>query len=135
MLFGVYGFVGAEKTAISTVPSAQASIPVYLPRTPTPTATPDPVSGALILTWDDSISNLLQLKCSICHGPASITGFSMDSYNNFMSGGNDGPITVPGDPDASLLVQLQSAGGHPGQLNDLELTAIKEWIIAGAPEK
>jgi cytochrome b subunit of formate dehydrogenase len=135
MLFGVYGFVGAEKTAISTVPSAQASIPVYLPRTPTPTATPDPVSGALILTWDDSISNLLQSKCSACHGPASITGFSMDSYNNFMIGGNDGPIIVPGDPDASLLVQLQSAGGHPGQLNDLELTAIKEWIIAGAPEK
>jgi hypothetical protein len=41
----------------------------------------------------------------------------------------------PGDPDQSLLVQVQQKGGHPGQLTPDELATIIAWIKAGAPEK
>jgi hypothetical protein len=34
-----------------------------------------------------------------------------------------------------VLVQIQQAGGHPGQLSQDELNAVIEWIQAGAPER
>jgi hypothetical protein len=42
---------------------------------------------------------------------------------------------VPGDAEASIMVQVQSQGGHPGQLTPEELKSVIEWIKAGAPEK
>jgi hypothetical protein len=32
------------------------------------------------------------------------------------------------------LIQVQSAGGHPGQLNASDLENLIKWIAAGAPE-
>jgi hypothetical protein len=52
-----------------------------------------------------------------------------------LKGGDSGPAIIPGDPDDSLLVQIQSAGNHPGQLTEEELQLVIEWIQAGAPEK
>jgi hypothetical protein len=42
---------------------------------------------------------------------------------------------VPGDPEASLLLEVQSAASeHFGQVLDDELAALREWILEGAPE-
>jgi hypothetical protein len=62
-------------------------------------------------------------------------GLSFASYADAIRGATDGPVIMPGDPANSKLLAVQSAGGHPGQLNPDELTAIKNWIIAGAPDK
>jgi hypothetical protein len=52
-----------------------------------------------------------------------------------VAGGANGPVIVPGDSRASLLVQKQSgAQAHFGQLTPEELAAVREWIDAGAPE-
>ena len=51
-----------------------------------------------------------------------------------MKGGKNGPVIIPGDPDNSVIVVKQSKK-HPGQLSDFELSVLKEWIAAGAPEK
>ena len=46
-----------------------------------------------------------------------------------------GPALIPGDPEASLIIQRQSgARDHFGQVLDDELQALQEWIAAGAPE-
>ena len=46
------------------------------------------------------------------------------------------PVIIPGDANASLLVQKQSgAQPHFGQLTPEELTLVIDWINAGAPEK
>lgn len=60
MLFGVYGFVRVEKTAITTLPLEEDSVPVYMPRTPTPppTITPTQGAGAFLLASDTSIAYL-----------------------------------------------------------------------------
>jgi cytochrome b subunit of formate dehydrogenase len=137
MLFGVYGFIGGEKTAITTVPPLQNLGPVYVPRTPTPAPTNAPASvpsGAL--TWDATIGLLLQAKCSLCHSAATATkGLSFASYADALRGGQDGPVIVAGDVNNSILVQVQSGSNHPGQLTADELTLVKNWIAAGAPEK
>jgi hypothetical protein len=53
-----------------------------------------------------------------------------------MAGSKNGPVIVPGDPAASLLVQKQSgAEAHFGQLSPEELQRVVEWIDAGAPEE
>ncbi len=72
MLFGIYGFVGAEKTAVSNPPLEEDSVPVYVPQTPTPLPSPTQAqgSGAFLLSWDNPIariedpgsSKLLQLQ-------------------------------------------------------------------------
>jgi hypothetical protein len=33
-----------------------------------------------------------------------------------------------------MIVQVQQAGGHPGQLTEEELDQLTAWIEAGAPE-
>jgi len=53
-----------------------------------------------------------------------------------MAGGANGPLIVPGDPQASLLVKTQSQSTpHFMQLTQPELQTIIDWITAGAPEK
>jgi hypothetical protein len=60
----------------------------------------------------------------------------MATYQAALLGGNSGrPGIVPGDPAGSVLVEVQQAGGHPGQLTDEELQAVIEWIEAGALER
>jgi cytochrome b subunit of formate dehydrogenase/mono/diheme cytochrome c family protein len=137
MLFGIYGFIGGEKTAITTVLPISNPVPIYVPQTPTPiptsNASPIPVGS---LTWDASIGAIFQSRCSLCHGDTLATnGLSFATYADAMRGATDGPVIVPGDTANSKLVVVQSAGGHPGQLNSDELAAVKNWINAGAIEK
>jgi hypothetical protein len=63
-------------------------------------------------------------------------GLNLLTYATTMSGSENGPVIVPGDPAASLLVQKQSADQpHFGQLTAEELQIVTEWIAAGALEK
>jgi hypothetical protein len=60
----------------------------------------------------------------------------LTAYQDALSGGQDGPVIVPGDPDGSLLVQKQTSDKpHFAQLNMEELDLVVKWIEAGAPEK
>ena len=52
-----------------------------------------------------------------------------------MKGAKDGAVIIPGNVDGSKLIEIQSAGNHPGQLSAEELAIVKSWIAAGAPEK
>jgi formate dehydrogenase gamma subunit len=138
MLFGIYAFVSLEQTAITTLPPAE-NVVIYSPLTPTPlptalpSVTPPPITA---VTWDGGISAILAGKCSVCHGgPAGLGGLDLSSYVGITAGGVDGAVITPGDPDGSLLVSKQSAGGHPGQLSGDELALVRRWIEAGAPEK
>ncbi len=146
MLFEVYGFVSGEQTAITTVPPQIATIPVYVPETPTPlppTPLPSPTPAATAATTPASasaptwaeIGPLLASKCGQCHGAAASGGLNLGTYADAMKGGKDGPVIVPNDAADSKLFQLQSAGGHFGQLSADELAVLKAWIEAGALEK
>ena len=71
----------------------------------------------------------------MCHGASLATnGLNMSTYADALKGAQDGPVIVPGDSAGSKLFQLQSKGGHPGQLTPDELALIKSWIDMGAQQ-
>jgi cytochrome b subunit of formate dehydrogenase/cytochrome c5 len=84
--------------------------------------------------WAGGIDRLINAKCAMCHVNTTSGGLSLKTYADALKGGNDGPAIVPGDPDKSVLVQVQQKGGHPGQLTPEELNRVIAWIKAGAPE-
>ncbi|GAP13908.1 nitrate/TMAO reductase, membrane-bound tetraheme cytochrome c subunit [Longilinea arvoryzae] len=106
----------------------------FITPTPEPTATP---AGAtpLPLTYDNQIQDLFK-KCTACHGEGGQAGLNLTSYAGLMKGSVDGAVIIPGDPENSRLVQIQSAAQpHFGQFTPDELATLIEWIQAGAPEK
>ncbi|HEY3474111.1 MAG TPA: cytochrome b/b6 domain-containing protein [Anaerolineales bacterium] len=160
MLLGVYGFVNAEQTALTTIERQAPTVEVFVPWTPTPaptltptapvtetalaTASPsgpqpteDATSGAPSsdLTWNNSIGALFEAKCTACHGAGALGGLNVSTYTDAMQGGASGPVIIPGDGNNSLLVIRQQAGGHPGQFTPEELAQVIEWIDAGALEE
>jgi len=146
LLFALFGFALGEQTAITTVPPQIATLPIYVPQTPTPMpamATIPPVptpaagtSGALgEATWAD-VAPIFGARCGACHNATLATaGLDLSSFADAMRGAQAGPIIVPGDEAHSKLILVQSAGGHPGQLTAEELALARAWIEAGAKEK
>jgi len=46
------------------------------------------------------------------------------------------PVIKPGDPQNSLLIQVQSGSpAHFAQLSPEELQLVEDWIQVGAPEQ
>ena len=143
LLFGVYAFATLENTAITTIPHPNVGGPVYSPQTATPrviptlapSATPGTDGAAAALTYDGFAGPLFQQKCSACHGAAAMAGLTLTTYADALKGAKDGAVIIPGNADGSKLVQLQTAGGHPGQLTADELKQIIAWIAGGALEK
>lgn len=158
MLLGIYGFVNAEQTALTTTERQVPTVVVFVPWTPTPAPTITPTVPATETapatatsadaqqtpgttavasgpTWDSAIGPMLQEKCLPCHGPAASGGLNLSTYADAMKGGASGPVIVPDDGENSLLVTKQQAGGHPGQLIPEEIAQVIEWIDAGALEK
>jgi cytochrome b subunit of formate dehydrogenase len=142
-LAGVFYFVSAETTSITTLPPAEqvqilsTAQPTKIPEPPTPAPTTRPMfPGAVsndLSTWDGGLGELIQSKCGMCHGTSG--GLSLASYADALKGGATGAGITPGDPDTSVVVTIMEAGGHPGLLTPAELAALKAWILAGAPEK
>lgn len=138
--FSLYKFVTFEETAITTLPRGE-TVEVFVPVTPTPVPTITPIPTLLpgeqvsSLSWRGRFENLFKNRCGSCHGTTNVGGLSLATYQDALEGGNNGPAIVPGNPDSSILVQVQSVGGHPGQLTIEELNEVIEWINIGAPEE
>ena len=133
---GLFLFTTFEQTAIRTVPPGE-SAPAFLPQTPTPAPALPPtptLSGVQSQSWKGTFEGLFRDRCSTCHGITSVGELSLADYPSALAGGMSGPGIVPGEPDASLVVQVQAEGGHPGQLTAEELAQVVAWIEAGAPE-
>ncbi len=139
-VLGVVAFISIEQTAITTLPPQEVA-EVYVPITPTPKSTfavtpsPTPGEGVAVESWDGKYSALFRNRCSTCHGLTKVGGLTLATYQDALKGGNSGPGIIPGDPEASFVVQIQQKGGHPGQLSDEELQQVIDWIKAGAPER
>lgn len=138
MLAGVYGFVSFEQTAITTIRPAE-DVAVFAPLTPTPLPTPlptKPLPANAPTSWEDGFAAFFSERCGQCHGSeAGLAGLNLSSYESALQGGKDGPAIVPGDPADSLMIIVQAAGDHPGQLSGEELALVRAWIEAGAPEQ
>ncbi len=83
-----------------------------------------------------SLSGAFETRCGACHGTTGMKGLNILDYTALMTGGESGPVIVPGDPEKSLLYTIQTAATrHFGQFSAEELELVKQWILDGAPEK
>ena len=92
--------------------------------------------------FESKIRPLLARHCYACHSSRAPTVFGdllLDSQATLLQGGRSGPAIVPGDPDASLLIQAVSYESErlsmppTGKLPARELAALTEWVRLGAP--
>ena len=84
--------------------------------------------------WDQTIAAFFDPTCTSCHGDtAQLGGLALSSFEAALAGGSLGPGVVPGDADASSIVQVMEAGGHSQQLSAEDLATLRAWIDAGAP--
>ena len=96
------------------------------------------------LTQHDVLPIVL-LRCTACHGPRlKQGGVDLRTAASMKKGGANGPALVPGDPDASLMIQrIESEACPPRDLllkffvkrpPASEVKVLRDWIAAGAPE-
>ena len=103
-----------------------------LPPSPTPLVVSDLPED---LTYTDLISGILITRCEACHGESAQGGLDLSTYAGIIAGSENGIVIIPGDPEASLLVQKTTGDEtHFSQFSNQELDLLREWIESGAPE-
>ncbi|HUG19672.1 MAG TPA: DUF1549 domain-containing protein, partial [Planctomycetaceae bacterium] len=92
--------------------------------------------------FESKIRPLLATKCVKCHGSKKQEGqLRLDSREAMLTGGESGPVFVPGKPGESLILEAmryESFEMPPtGQLPEHEVTPFVEWIAGGGlwPER
>jgi len=86
----------------------------------------------------EDIQPLFVRSCAACHNAAAkIMGLQTTLFTTLMAGGQNGPVVVPGDPDASKLWQMISTNKMPatGPLPAAEQEIVRKWIAEGAAER
>ena len=85
------------------------------------------------------------LRCTTCHGPRlKEGGLDLRTVASMKHGGDSGPALIPGDADASRMIQRIESQACPPREKllkffvvrppDSEVDTLKKWIDAGAPE-
>jgi hypothetical protein len=90
--------------------------------------------------FEKEVRPLLVARCYECHsGTRAEGGLSLETRGGWQRGGESGPAIVPGEPDASLLVNAinyRSLEMPPpdagGKLTDEEIAVLTRWVAEGA---
>ena len=88
-------------------------------------------------TFEKDIRPILKAHCFDCHGESGQPkgGFDIRLRRLIVQGGHDGPAIVPGNPDASHLLQLVASGDMPKRdkkLTPEQVDLLRRWIATGA---
>ena len=88
--------------------------------------------------FETRIRPVLSENCQSCHGELQTSGLRVDSRDRLLKGGSRGPALVPGNPEASLLIQAVSHS-HPtlkmppsGQLPQHVIQDLATWVQEGS---
>jgi len=90
--------------------------------------------------FDDDVARILITRCLECHKGSEPSGnLSLESRDGFLRGGDSGESVVPGNANASLLLQRIHDGEMPPpvkgisqSLPDSERKILSDWITDGA---
>lgn len=102
---------------------------------------PEPPPAPDERSYRDVIQPLLERSCYSCHGPEKQKGgLALHRMADVFAGDPDMWVIVPGEPDASLLIELVSlppdhrdrmpADGAPLARGEIEM--LRQWVAAGA---
>lgn len=92
--------------------------------------------------FENRIRPVLAESCYECHNSVnkSRAGLALDWSEALLAGGDDGPVIVPGDPDASVLIwaiRHQDGFDMPEEgpkLEDNVIADFEAWVKMGAPD-
>lgn len=98
-----------------------------------PPPAPDLPAGSLSPVYE-SLQAAFETDCGLCHGDDRAGGLKLTTYADLLAGGENGAVITPGDPEASRLVQVQSAD-HFAVFDRDTLAVVEQWIQDGAPER
>jgi hypothetical protein len=113
---------------------------------PAPARQGPPLTDAERAFFEAKIRPVLVDHCYRCHSPQAKEvegGLLLDNRASFRKGGLDGPVIVPGNPDASLLIQALRYGNKDlamppddggGKLPDSVIHDFETWVRMGAPD-
>ncbi len=104
----------------------------------------DEQSGAEgVAYFEQHVRPLLAASCYACHSEQKAKregGLLLDFRQGWEIGGEHGPAIVPGDPDASLLIQAVRYMDPDRQmppkaaLSSHEIAILEQWVRIGAPD-
>jgi len=80
-------------------------------------------------TYSGAIAPMMQTYCTGCHNSASAPGGSLTDYNSVKSAAVSGNMI--GDISHTAGYNPMPQGGM--QLSDCQVTQVKKWVAAGAP--
>ena len=94
------------------------------------------------LFFDEKVEPILRTRCFGCHSHQAglMEGdLALDWRSGWAMGGSRGPAVVPGDPDASLLIQavrhVHAELAMPDEkLPDAEIEVLVTWVATGAAD-
>jgi mono/diheme cytochrome c family protein len=87
-------------------------------------------------TYEGVVGSILQTGCGTCHGEDGLQGLNLTTYDGLLAGSINGAVVVPGEPEASLIIQKLTADQpHFAQLSRDEIVLVTDWITANVPEK
>ena len=96
------------------------------------------------VSYSGDVFPILKENCLTCHTKGKkgyeATGFSMETYEDFMKGTKFGPVVIPGSGFSSTLAILIEHKGDPKinmphkkqPLPEKDIETIKTWIDQGA---
>jgi hypothetical protein len=102
----------------------------------TPAETAD-LGGDFTVSYQADIQPIFNRACLSCHGGQA--GLYLESFDRLMLGSTAGAVVIPGDAQASKLVQrIQGVGGtrmplSAAPLAPEEIEIIMKWIDEGSP--
>lgn len=86
--------------------------------------------------FEPHVLGILTKHCGDCHiGDDAESSLAISSRDQLLTGGDSGPAIFPGSAERSLLIERIVAGEMPPEgppLSDEELSALRNWIDAGA---
>ncbi len=105
-------------------------------------ATGASADGPPAVDYARDVKPILAARCYVCHGARKHKGgLRLDTAASILKGGDGGPAVEPGDPEASLLIEVVTAAeglrmppeGEGEALPADLVDRLRAWIAAGAP--
>ena len=97
-----------------------------------------PVVAVGPVSFARQVLPIFQENCAECHGTETKeVELGLTTYADVMKGSEYGPVVEAGDPTASILFDMVSAGEMPQDapaLDEDEIALIRTWIEQGAQD-
>ena len=88
------------------------------------------------VSFANDVGPILVRRCLACHGNQQAKGgFSLETFEAMIRGGNTGESLVPGEPDESNMLLLIENGEMPQDADPLtkdQIELIRRWVSEGA---